>query len=60
MTKAELKREPVGNLRRIAYNLGIVILRDYTKKDILEAIMARLGSPEENPVGWQRLEGLKW
>jgi hypothetical protein len=56
MTKTELKRKPVSSLKRIAYYLGLVIPRDFTRQDIFESICDRLGSPEENRVGWKLLD----
>ena len=56
MTKTELKRKPVTCLRQIAHYMGLVIPRDFTKQDIFETICDRLGSPEENRVGWKLLD----
>ena len=56
MTKTELKRKPVTCLRQIGQYLGLVIPRDFTKQDIFETICDRLGSPEENRVGWKLLD----
>ena len=56
MTKTELKRKPVSSLKRIAYYMGLMIPRDFTKQDIFESICDRLGSPEENRVGWKLLD----
>jgi hypothetical protein len=33
-----------------------MIPRDFTKQDIFESICDRLGSPEENRVGWKLLD----
>ena len=59
MTKTELKRQTVSNLKRIAKDLGITVPRDFTKNDIYETICDRLGSPEGNPVGWRLLDQWK-
>jgi hypothetical protein len=59
MTKTELKRQSVAVLKRIAYPMGLRIPRDFTKNDIFETICDRLGSPEENPVGWRLLDQWK-
>ena len=56
MTKTELKRQRVSSLKRIAYYMGLMIPRDFTKQDIFESICDRLGSPEENRVGWKLLD----
>jgi hypothetical protein len=56
MTKTELKRKQVNSLKRIAYYMGLVIPRDFTKQDIFESICDRLGSPEDNRVGWKLLD----
>jgi len=59
MTKTELKRQPVSSLKRIANYLGIMVPRDFTRDDIFETICDRLGSPEDNPVGWRLLDQWK-
>jgi len=59
MTKTELKRQPVSNLKRIANYLGIMVPRDFTRDDIFDTICDRLGSPEENRVGWRFLDQWK-
>ena len=50
--KAEAGEQP----KRIAHYMGLVIPRDFTKQDIFESICDRLGSPEENRVGWKLLD----
>jgi hypothetical protein len=59
MTKTELKRHPVSSLKRIANYLGIMVPRDFTRDDIFDTICDRLGSPEENRVGWRLLDQWK-
>jgi len=59
MTKTELKRQPVSSLKRIANYLGIMVPRDFSGDDIFETICDRLGSPEENRVGWRLLDQWK-
>jgi hypothetical protein len=56
MTKSELRQKSVSSLKRIAHYMGLVIPRDFTKQDIFESICDRLGSPEENRVGWKLLD----
>ncbi len=56
MTKSELKRQKVFTLKRIAYDLGITVCRDFSKTDIYEAICDQLGDPAENKVGWTFLD----
>ena len=56
MTKSELRQKPVSSLKRIAHYMGLMIPRDFTKQDIFESICDRLGSPEENRVGWKLLD----
>ena len=56
MTKNELRQKPVSSLKRIAYYMGLMIPRDFTKEDIFESICDRLGSPEDNRVGWKLLD----
>jgi len=56
MTKSELRQKSVSSLKRIAYYMGLMIPRDFTKQDIFESICDRLGSPEENRVGWKLLD----
>jgi len=59
MTRTELKRQPVSSLKRIANYLGIMVPRDFTRDDIFDIICDRLGSPEENRVGWRLLDQWK-
>jgi len=59
MTKTELKRQPVSSLKWIANCLGIMVPRDFTRDDIFDTICDRLGSPEENRVGWRLLDQWK-
>jgi len=59
MTKSELRQRPVSSLKRIANYLGLIIPRDFTKQDTFETIFDRLGSPEENRVGWRLLDQWK-
>jgi hypothetical protein len=59
MTKSELRQRPVSSLKRIANYLGLFIPRDFTKQDTFETICDRLGSPEENRVGWTLLDQFK-
>jgi hypothetical protein len=59
MTSSELKRQSVASLKRIANYLGIMVPRDFTREDIFETICDRLGSPEENRVGWRLLDQWK-
>lgn len=47
MTKTELRRLPVHELRRIAWELNITIPRDFTRRDILEEIEERMGDDRE-------------
>jgi len=56
MTKIELQKKPVGTLKRMAHDQGLTIPRDFSKQDIFESICDRLGSPEENRVGWTLLD----
>jgi hypothetical protein len=50
MTPTELKRAKTAVLRRIAYDFGITVCRDFTRADILDAIIDRLG--EYPGPGW--------
>jgi hypothetical protein len=59
MTKSELRQKPASSLKRIAHNMGLVIPRDFTRQDVFETICDRLGSPEENRVGWKLLDQYK-
>jgi hypothetical protein len=59
MTKTELKRQPVSSLKRIANYMCIMVPRDFSRDDIFETICDRLGSPEENRVGWRLLDQWK-
>jgi len=59
MTKSELRQRPVSSLKRIANYPGLFIPRDFTRGDIFEIICDRLGSPEENRVGWTLLDQFK-
>ncbi|MDI6852960.1 MAG: hypothetical protein QME75_05070 [Deltaproteobacteria bacterium] len=59
MTKTDLKRQPVSSLKRIANYMGIIVPRDFSRDDIFETICDRLGSPEENRVGWWLLDQWK-
>lgn len=56
MTKSELQKKPVRTLKRMAQDQGLTIPRDLSKEDIFESICDRLGSPEENRVGWKLLD----
>jgi len=59
MTKSELRHKSVSILKRIANYMGLMVPRDFTKQDIFETICDRLGSPEENRVGWRLLDQWK-
>jgi len=56
MTRTELKRQSVASLKRIANYLGIMVPRDFTRQDVFDTICDRLGSPEENRLGWRLLD----
>lgn len=56
MRKAELKELPIQTLKRICRDMSLNIPKDFTKRDITDSIIDRLGSPEGNPVGWKLLD----
>ena len=57
MTKTELKKMSCTKLRRIAYDMNILVPGDYTRQDILEAILDVLGDCAE---AWATMEQYRW
>ena len=53
MTIKELRKLPAIKVRQIADVHGIM---GFAKADLIERICDRLGSPEENRVGWRLLD----
>jgi hypothetical protein len=57
MTMDELKKLSASKVRQIARSLNLIIyLPGTTKAEIIGYIIDRLGSPEENRVGWKLLD----
>jgi hypothetical protein len=57
MTIDELKKLSAFKVRQIARSLNLIIdLPGTTKAEIIGYIIDRLGSPEENRVGWKLLD----
>ncbi len=43
MTKSDLRKMTLPQLRRLAADRGVPVCRDFTKADLVEALAARMG-----------------
>jgi hypothetical protein len=55
MTPTKLSKLSMSVLKRLAYEYNMVVLRDYTKQDIIDVFIDRMG---EDEVAWILLAGV--
>lgn len=53
MTPGKLRKLSLTMLKRIAYSYNLTVYEDWTKQDIADALIERLG---EDPVAWTLLK----
>ena len=55
MTPSKLRKLSLTMLKRIAYPYNLTVYEDWTKQDIADVLIERLG---EDPVAWTLLESV--